>query len=299
MKTIRIAASKHIFALLQKAGSIGKEVKFDVSKVDFSDIDPAQRYYKGLYFEPSTSTALATIGGKSSAADASHCEGKGKQSYGVVAATVVYDVNRSLIPLAFEHYIGSEGGDLWNGHFRNVSEISGFDVEGRVTFVDMEKSIASGFKSSMHNAKLFYDQRHVIKNMDKHLGGSETGRANQLYVKAVLAPSRWRLSVITAQYSAKQSAYLGKFRLPDQSEVDAVMNEAKKLVASGKNLRVPKAIPPTRGRPGNDAGKRKQSFYEKGQGHKKRPHCCGFCGLSDHVRTHCPLRQTEGDDDAM
>ena len=441
--------------------------------MDFSDIDPASSYYKGMYFEPSTSTAMAKKGSNSSAADASHCEGKGRQSYGTVAATVAYDANRNINPIAFEHFIGAEGGDLWNGHFLNVSKISGFDKKGRVTFVDMEKSIASGFKLSMENAKLFYDQRHVIKNMDKHLGGSEKCRANHLYTEAVVAPSRLRLAQIKEQYSAKQAGYLGKFddeilyrahsqidnliitsqgaesemhalmaievrslepqkilwkvateykrrfdqnadeaasckspvpprverhlahliieakkyevvrpvpqtnmmkyevfrkdgrvalvefslekqtppvccdyskvddgypchhgvaaiidkygtsnlhkfinvrhlsetwketykglefRLPDQSQVDAVMVEAKKLVASGKNLRVPKAIPPTRGRPGKDAGKRKQSFYEKGQGQKKRSHCCSFCFLTDHVRTHCPLRQTEGDDDAM
>ena len=438
--------------------------------MDYSDIIPTQEYYKGLYFEPSTAAALATLGSRSSAADASHCEGKGKQSYGTVAATVVYDSNRSINPVAFEHFIGSEGGDLWNQHFRNVSIIPGFDVPGRVTFVDMEKAIGSGFRKSMVKAKIFYDPRHVLKNMDKDLGGSDKARANNLYLKAVKAPSRWRLSLIKGQYSVKQSAYLERFddeilyracskidnvvttsqaaesemhalaatqvrslepqkmlwkiateyerrfnqnaneaasctspvpprveshiakliakakrfttvlavpgtnmnkyevyrgdgnvalvefstekhtpplccdyskvgdgfpcycgvaaiihkhgysnvhkfihprhltdawkktfmglefRLPDQSQVDAVINEAKRLVASGQNLRVPKAIPPTRGRPGNDAGKRKQSFYEKGQGKKKRPHCCAYCGLPDHNRTHCPLRQTEDDD---
>jgi hypothetical protein len=97
------------------------------------------------------------LGSRSSAADASHCEGKGKQSYGTVAATVVYDSNRSINPVAFEHFIGSEGGDLWNQHFRNVSIIPGFDVPGRVTFVDMEKAIGSGFRKSMVKAKIFYD----------------------------------------------------------------------------------------------------------------------------------------------
>ena len=473
MMAIRTVASKFIFSQLQKNGSIGKEVKFDPSLVDFSDIDPAQSYYKGLYFEPSTATALATFGSKSSAADASHCEGKGRQSYGTVAATVVYDSNRSINPLAFEHFIGSEGGELWNRHFRNISMIHGFDVEGRVTFVDMEKGIGSGFNNSMKNAEVFYDQRHVIKNMDKGLSGSEKGSANHLYWKALKAPSRWRTSLIKDQYSANQSTYLSRFRdeilyrafskidnvvitsqgaesemhaleatkvrslepqkmlwkvaiehqrrfnqnakeaasctspvpprveahiaklitkaklfttvrpvpgtnmnkyevyrgnghvalvqfstekhtppiccdyskkgdgfpcycgvaaiihkhgssnvykfiherhltvawkktftglefsLPDQSEVDAVVNEAKRLVASGHNLRPPKAIPPCRGRPGRDVGKRKKSFYEKGQGEKKRPHCCSFCGLPDHNRTHCPLRQTEDDDEAM
>ena len=40
MIAIRTAASKHIFSQLQKGGSIGKEVKFDASKVDYSDINP-------------------------------------------------------------------------------------------------------------------------------------------------------------------------------------------------------------------------------------------------------------------
>jgi hypothetical protein len=107
MMAIRAAASKHIFSQLQKGGSIGKEVKFDASTVDYSDINPTQQYYKGLYFESSTATALATLGSRSSAADASHCEGKGRQSYGTVAATVVYDSNRSINPVAFEHFISN------------------------------------------------------------------------------------------------------------------------------------------------------------------------------------------------
>ena len=201
MMAIRTVASKFIFSQLQKNGSIGKEVKFDASKVDYSDIDPAELYYKGLYFESSTATALATLGSKSSAADASHCEGKGRQSYGTVAATVVYDSNRSINPVAFDHFIGSEGSDLWNRHFRNISMIPGFDVDGRVTFVDMEKGIASGFKNSMVNGEVFYDQRHVIKNTDKALGGSEKASANNLYLRALKAPSRWRTSLIKDQYS--------------------------------------------------------------------------------------------------
>ena len=40
MMAIRTAASKHIFSQLQKGGSIGKEVEFDASKVDYSDINP-------------------------------------------------------------------------------------------------------------------------------------------------------------------------------------------------------------------------------------------------------------------
>lgn len=472
MKKIRVDASKFIFNQKKKAGIIRPEVEFDISFVDFSDIDIHESYYKSIYFEPSTASSMATKGGNSSAADASHCEGKGKQSYGTVAATLVYDANRNINPLAFQHFIGNEGSELWNEHFLNVSEIDGFDRLGRVTFVDMEKAIASGYKKSMTYAKLFYDQNHVMKNMDKHLGSGK-GHANNLFRQAVKAPSHEKLMAIKGLYSDKQGDYLAKFdddilyvaeskvdniiftsqgaesemnalmkiqvrsiepqkmlwkvaleykrrfdanaaeaaececpvpprverhiahliiqakkysivralpntnmneyevicndgriirvifspkeqtppiccafskvgdgypcyhgvaaiidkygvssvhkfidarhltktwkegyvglefRLPDQSQMDTVMIEAKKLVSSGQSLRVPKAIPPTRGRPGNDAGKRKQSFYEKGQGHKKRAHCCSYCGLSDHVATHCPLRQAESSDDDM
>ena len=90
-----------------------------------------------------------------------------------------------------------------------------------------------------------------------------------------------------------------EFALPEQLEIDAVELAAKKLVASGQNLKCPKAIPLSRGRPCNDAGKRKEAFYEQGAGKKKRAHTCSYCGLTDHERTHCPLRQQpeEGDGD--
>ena len=89
------------------------------------------------------------------------------------------------------------------------------------------------------------------------------------------------------------------FFLPEQAKVDAVIHAAKQLVLSGKNLQVPKAIVPPRGRPVKDAGTRKRSWYETGQGHRKRAYRCGLCSSTAHRRENCPLRQMDDDEEIV
>ena len=100
--------------------------------------------------------------------------------------------------------------------------------------------------------------------------------------------------------SAWRALYEGpgtSFDLPSEWEVEEVLLEAKKSVARGRNLMVPKALPPPRGRPVMDCGKRRTSFYEKGAGQKKRIYTCGLCRLVGHRAGQCQLRQLFGDDE--
>ena len=50
------------------------------------------------------------------------------------------------------------------------------------------------------------------------------------------------------------------FDIPSQEDIDNVFINPKVLVAKGENVRIPKALPPPRDRPGNNAGKRKKGF---------------------------------------
>ena len=89
------------------------------------------------------------------------------------------------------------------------------------------------------------------------------------------------------------------FSLPHQSSVDDVMIAAKKMVVSGNNLQVPKAIPPPRGRPVKHAGKRRKGWYERGPtARKRRSYSCSLCHLEGHLANVCPLRQIfDGNED--
>jgi len=93
--------------------------------------------------------------------------------------------------------------------------------------------------------------------------------------------------------------YLGvEFEMPAQADVDAVMDNAKKLVAAKQNLMIPKAIPPPRGRPPKNAGKRLKQWYERGPGaKKKRVYTCSLCRGEGHTREDCFLRQIFDDRD--
>ena len=69
-----------------------------------------------------------------------------------------------------------------------------------------------------------------------------------------------------------------RFSLPHQSAVDDVMNAAKRMVVSGNNLQVPKAIPPPHGRPVKNAGKRRKDWYERDPiAKKRRSYSCSLC----------------------
>ena len=82
------------------------------------------------------------------------------------------------------------------------------------------------------------------------------------------------------------------FDIPPQEDIDNVYISAKVMVAKEENLRIPKALPPPNGRPGENAGKRKKGFLERGPASEKR--CimkCGLCHQEGHHRGNCPLAQ--------
>ena len=82
------------------------------------------------------------------------------------------------------------------------------------------------------------------------------------------------------------------FSLPHQLAVDNVMTAAKRMVVSGNNLQVPKAIPQPRRRPVENDGKRRKGWYERGPTVKKRrSYSCSLCHLEGHLAAVCPLRQ--------
>jgi hypothetical protein len=63
---------------------------------------------------------------------------------------------------------------------------------------------------------------------------------------------------------------------------------------------IPKAIPPPRGRPVKNAGKRRKAWYEEGpHAKKKRVYTCGLCRGPDHQRKDCPLQQLFADIDVF
>ena len=82
------------------------------------------------------------------------------------------------------------------------------------------------------------------------------------------------------------------FQLPVQSDVDSVVRAAKRSVVKGRNLQVPKALPPPRGRPVKGTVKRKKAWYERGpDARKKRSYSGSLCGSSGHTQKSCNLRQ--------
>ena len=104
------------------------------------------------------------------------------------------------------------------------------------------------------------------------------------------------------QTTAWKKLYNGvMFSIPTQSEVDDVISNAKLAVLSKKNLEIPRALPPPRGRPQKNAGVRRKGWYEQGPStKKKRSYSCSLCHRQGHVRNHCPLRQIfQGNSETM
>jgi hypothetical protein len=101
--------------------------------------------------------------------------------------------------------------------------------------------------------------------------------------------------------AAWKAMYAGAtFEMPAQHVLDRVMLEAKKRVLSGEYLHLPKALPPSRGRPVKQAGLRKQGWYEQGATKsQKRVYLCSLCNLKGHTREKCELRQMFEDDEAL
>ena len=82
---------------------------------------------------------------------------------------------------------------------------------GRVTLVDLEKSIDTAHDDTIKNATKFNDERHVYKNMNNKLGPSEKATGPALYSRALRAPSVLEVEQLKASYGPAQKAYLGKF----------------------------------------------------------------------------------------
>ena len=83
----------------------------------------------------------------------------------------VNDPNNNLTTMLSAHFIGPESGFIWDKIFDQVKScIPDFDCDGRVTHMDMEKSIGISFSKHNARAEKFYDERHVAKNMIPHLG---------------------------------------------------------------------------------------------------------------------------------
>ena len=75
------------------------------------------------------------------------------------------------------------------------------------------------------------------------------------------------------------------------------MTAAKRMVVSANNIKVPKAIPPPRGRLVKNADKRRKSWYKRGPTAKKpRSYYCFLWDLEGHLAAGFTLRQMFNDD---
>ena len=193
MKAQRIKAARFIYkqqeklSYSEKQGSI--HAGFNVQDVDVSDIPDYGKYYGGFLFVPMVAEAFCRRGRMTCAADAAHCEGLGRRSYGTTFEVFGYDTNHHLCPLVFAHFVGAEGMDTWAKVFAAAADIPGFDVPTRTTIVDQEKSIDSAYKRCMRHAKLFLDPLHVRKNLGTALGAGKVVGV-RMYDKALRNPSR-------------------------------------------------------------------------------------------------------------
>lgn len=93
--------------------------------------------------------------------------------------------------------------------FESVSEIEGFDRDGRVTIVDQENSIDTSYCHNMTHDDMFLDMLHVKKNLIPHLV-KEKASALRHYENAVFAPATHITDSIKEKYSDNQATYLGK-----------------------------------------------------------------------------------------
>jgi hypothetical protein len=210
MRAIRLKSAEHIFLQLKKDGKLPLDAVFDPAVVELRDIKDGERFYGGFTFVSGVAETYVTKGLLITASDACHCAGKGWQSFGYFSAVVGYDQNNNLLPLEAGHSVACEGGETWGKHFTEVANIPGYDVSGRINFVDMEKAIGSTHKSLMGSARIFLDKRHVDKNMSGAIG-NERAVGLALYARAHSAPSRAEVDSIVSQYGPKTKAYLARY----------------------------------------------------------------------------------------
>lgn len=83
---------------------------------------------------------------------------------------MIYDAKNHVTPICFAHSVGTEFSQLWEEVFDSVTEIEGFNVDGRVTNVDQEKIIDSYLDSCMKHVRICLDMLHVKKNMAPIIG---------------------------------------------------------------------------------------------------------------------------------
>jgi hypothetical protein len=213
MRAVRIKAAKFTFEQQKKSGALDKDAVFNTSSVNLTNIIDNERYYSGFTFVSSVAQRYAESGLKTAYADASHMLRK-ENSFGTFFDIGTYDGNRSLCSVVCGHGIGTECKDEWGPRFAAAAEISGFDVPGRVTIFDQEKSIGAAYAEHMHFSRKFCDESHVLKNMAPHLGPEEKRTGPAAYKKALHAPSKFEVDFIKSTYGQRTREYLSKY--PDE-----------------------------------------------------------------------------------
>jgi hypothetical protein len=210
MKKIRVKAGLFIWNRNVKEGTISADAVFDPACVNVSDIVDEGMYYGGFVLTLSTAPNFCLKGLKAGYTDASHCEGKGPQSFGTFGEVGTYDSNLHLHSVVLMHSAGNEDGGFWDTAFGAARLVPGFDRLGRVVHSDMEKGLASSLSSTMGFAKGYYDKRHLEKNMLRGLG-AERATASGLYNRATMAPSPGMLEAARAQFGPQLARYLGGY----------------------------------------------------------------------------------------
>jgi hypothetical protein len=170
MRATRIKAAKHIHEQKKKSGTLQSDGVFKVADVELTNIIDSEFYYGGWTMVSSVAGAYATLGLKTAYGDASHMEGKGFNTFGCFFDIGTYSTNRGLCSIVSGHGIGPECKEDWAPRFEAAAAIGGFGVAGRVTVVDLEKSIDTAHDEAMHNGEKLNDERHVLKNMIPKLG---------------------------------------------------------------------------------------------------------------------------------
>lgn len=163
MKAIRIKTSRFIRNQEMRSMRGGDLTTFQETAIDVSHIRDDGRYYSGFLFVPSMSRSVGEMGRDTCAAEAAHCDGVERQSYGTTFEVLGYDANNHLCPIVFPHFLGAESMDTWGEVFKACYLINGFDTSRRTTIVDQENGTDRAYRKYMSKAKLFLDPLHVKK----------------------------------------------------------------------------------------------------------------------------------------
>lgn len=111
---------------------------------------------------------------------------------------MVYETNNHVVPVCFAHFVGTECEQIWTSVFQLTKDVPGFDVPGRVTIVNQEKSIDKDYRNTMTQASLFLDQLHVKKNITALIGNKRTSGV-ALCQLACSAPSKDMVDTFKSQ----------------------------------------------------------------------------------------------------